>query len=138
MSGPGRCWRRRRGRGRASPLSASGRIPTVLVTVYGSAEDVRDALGTDAATARLVFFSHPSLRVADEDWPIYDVASWARGCATRDSMDDVLTHELAHAYTVQLVRRRSRSRSSLLVEGIAQAAEGMPVVAVAARGGRDR
>ena len=30
-------------------------------------------LGFGADSSRLVFFSHPSLRVADEDWPTYDV-----------------------------------------------------------------
>jgi hypothetical protein len=100
--------------------------PEVLVTVYGSAEDVRDALGISAATGRLVFFSHASLRVADEAWPIYDVAvmgPWLRDLGM--SMDDVLTHELAHAYTVRWFHG-VKHPPSLLVEGIAEAAEGLP------------
>ena len=90
---------------RARPRLAAlgiGTRPTVLVTVFGSAEDVHDALGMKAATARLVFFSYPALRVADTDWPTNDVGvmgPWLRGRGT--SLDDVLTHELAHAYTVR-------------------------------------
>ena len=62
-----------RARPRLAVLGAGTR-PTVLITVYGSLEDVRDALGIRQAAGRLVFFSHPSLRVADKEWPIYDVA----------------------------------------------------------------
>ena len=112
---------------RARPRLAAlgiGTRPTVLVTVFGSAEDIHDALGFSTSTARLVFFSYPSLRVADTDWPTYDVAvmgPWLDG----SSMDDVLTHELAHAYTVRWFSGDKRP-PSLLVEGIAQAAEGLP------------
>lgn len=114
---------------RARPRLAAlgiGTRPTVLVTVFGSAEDVSDALGVKAATARMVFFSCPSLRVADEDWPTWDVGvmgPWLRGLGS--SMDDVLTHELAHAYTVRWFAA-VKHPPSLLVEGIAQAAEGLP------------
>ncbi len=114
---------------RARPRLAAlgiGARPTVLVTVYGSVEDVRDALGFSADTSRLVFFAHPSLRVADEDWPTYDVGvmgPWLRDLGM--SMDDVLTHELAHAYTVRWFAGVEHP-PSLLIEGIAEAAEGLP------------
>jgi hypothetical protein len=115
----------RRARPRLAALGIGTR-PTVLITVFGSAEDIHDALGFSASTARLVFFSYPTLRVADTDWPIYDVAvmgPWLDGLGS--SMDDVLTHELAHAYTVRWFSGDKRP-PSLLVEGIAQAAEGLP------------
>jgi hypothetical protein len=114
-----------RARPRLAALGVGAR-PSVLVTVYGSVEDVRDALGFGADTSRLVFFSHPSLRVADEDWPTYDVGvmgPWLRDLGP--SMDDVLTHELAHAYTVRWFAGVEHP-PSLLVEGIAEAAEGLP------------
>jgi hypothetical protein len=110
-------------RPRLAVLGADTR-PSVLVTVYGSLEDVRDALGIRQAAGRLVFFSHPALRVADEEWPIYDVAvmgPWLRDLGI--STEDALTHELAHAYTVHWFDGVEHP-SSLLVEGIAQAAEG--------------
>ena len=129
----------RRARGRAATvLTAAGRArprlaalgvstrPTVVITVFGSAEDVRDALAVEAETARLVFFSYPALRVADEAPPTYDVGvmgPWLRDGAL--SMEDVLTHELAHAYTVQWFSGDAEP-PSLIVEGIAQAAEDAP------------
>ena len=114
---------------RARPRLAAlgiGTRPTVLVTVYGSVEDVRDALGVDAAAVRLAFFAHASLRAADASWPILDVAvmgPWLRDLGV--SMNDTLTHELAHAYTVQWFDALD-DPPSLLLEGIAQAAEGSP------------
>jgi hypothetical protein len=114
-----------RARPRLAALGIATR-PTVLITVFGSAEDIRDALGFSASTSRLVFFSYPSLRVADTEWPILDVAvmgPWLDGLGS--SMDDVLAHELAHAYTLRWFAGDKRP-PSLLVEGIAQAAEGLP------------
>jgi hypothetical protein len=101
--------------------------PTVVVTVYGSAADVRDALGigASAAASRLVFFSHPALRVSEKYWPTYDVGvtgPWMRDLGY--SMDGVLGHELAHAYTLEWFGEDEPP--ALLVEGIAQAAEGLP------------
>ena len=114
-----------RGRQRLADLGV-GTHQTVLVTVYGSAEDVRDALGTDAATVRLRFFSHPSLRVADEEWPVWDVSimgPWLRGSGP---IDGTVAHELAHAYTVQWFDGIEQP-SSILVEGIAEAVEDRPL-----------
>ena len=114
---------------RARPLLAGLGVdtsPTVVVTVYGSAADVRDALGIGASAMRLVFFSHPSLRAADEYWPTYDVGvmgPWMRDLGY--SMDGVLGHELAHAYTLKWFGDEAEP-PALLVEGIAQAAEGLP------------
>jgi hypothetical protein len=114
---------------RARPQLAAlgvGAGPTVVITVYGSAADVRDALALGASTSRLVFFSHPSLRVAGDSWPTYDVGvmgPWLRDWG--GSMDEVLRHELAHAYTVSWFGD-DEEPSALLVEGIAQAAEGTP------------
>ena len=87
---------------------------------------MRDALGIGAATTRLVFFSHPSLRAAEEYWPTYDVGvmgPWMRDLGY--SMDGVLGHELAHAYTLKWFGDEEEP-PALLVEGIAQAAEGLP------------
>ena len=114
---------------RARPRLAAlgiGTRPTVLVTVFGSAEDVGDALGAKAATARMVFFSYPSLRVADADWPTYDVGVMGPWLHDLDSsVDGALAHELAHAYTLRWFAG-DKHPPSLLVEGIAQAAEGLP------------
>ena len=115
---------------RARPRLAAlgvGTDPTVVVTVYGSAADVRDALALSASTSRLVFFSHPPLRVAEDSWPTYDVGvmgPWLRDWG--GSMDEVLRHELAHAYTVSWFGD-DEEPPALLVEGIAQAAEGAAV-----------
>jgi hypothetical protein len=115
---------------RARPRLASLGLdtdPPVVITVYGSAADVRDALALGAATSRLVFFSHPSLRVAGDPWPTYDVGvtgPWLRDWG--GSMDEVLRHELAHAYTVSWFGDDEKP-PALLVEGIAQAAEGSPL-----------
>ena len=100
--------------------------PAVVVTVYGSAADVRDALGVGASTSRLVFFSHPPLRAAEQYWPTYDVGvmgPWLRDIG--GAMDGVLRHELTHAYTLRWFGDDEHP-PSLLVEGIAQAAEGSP------------
>jgi hypothetical protein len=114
---------------RARPRLAAlgiGTDPTVVITVYGSAADVRDALALEAPTSRLVFFSHPALRVTEDSWPTYDVGvmgPWLRDWG--GSMDEVLRHELAHAYTVSWFGG-DEEPPALLVEGIAQAAEGTP------------
>jgi len=110
-------------RPRLAALGVSTR-PTVVITVFGSAEDVRAALATKAATARLAFFSYPALRIAEGPWPTYDVGvmgPWLRDAGV--SMEDVLTHELAHAYTLRWFSGDDEP-PSLIVEGIAQAAEG--------------
>ncbi len=110
-------------RPRLAALGVSTR-PTVVITVFGSAEDVRAALATKAETARLAFFSYPALRVDEDSWPTYDVGvmgPWLRDAGV--SMEDVLTHELAHAYTIRWFSGDDEP-PSLLVEGIAQAAEG--------------
>jgi hypothetical protein len=130
----------RRARGRAEKvLAAAARArprltglgvdtrPTVVVTVYGSAADVHDALGVGASVPRLVFFSHPSLRADEKYWSTYDVGvtgPWMRDLGY--SLDGVLGHELAHAYTLRWFGD-DEEPPSLLVEGIAQAAEGLPV-----------
>jgi hypothetical protein len=101
--------------------------PTVVVTVYGSAEDVRDALAIKAATPRLVYFSYPPLRVARKSWDVWDVGvmgPWLRDPGI--STEAVLTHELAHAYTIRWFGGSARPRA-LLAEGIAEAAEGAVV-----------
>jgi hypothetical protein len=111
-------------RPRLDALGADTR-PTVVVTVFGSAEDARDALGIGASATRLTFFAYPALRPVDEPWPIRDVGvigPWLRGM--EGSMGAVLTHELAHAYTVRWFADTERA-PGLLVEGIAQAAEGV-------------
>jgi hypothetical protein len=97
--------------------------PTVVITVYGSAADVRDALGVEAPTARLVYFASAPLRVAPTDWDIWDVGvmgPWLRD--PRVPTGAVLRHELAHAYTVRWFA--GGRRPALLTEGIAEAAEG--------------
>ena len=102
--------------------------PTVLLTVFGSLEDAHDALGIDAAGACLTFFAYAALRVSDRDTPVQDVGvmgPWLRD--TGESMDAILMHELAHAYTVRWFAA-SEHPPALLIEGIAQAAEGRPAV----------
>ena len=98
--------------------------PTVVVTVYGSAEDVRDALAVKADTPRLVYFSSPPLRVAKKSWDVWDIGvmgPWLRDPGI--STEAVLTHELAHAYTIRWFGGSERPRA-LLAEGLAEAAEG--------------
>ena len=108
---------------RARPRLAAlgiGTRPTVLVTVFGSAEDVSDALGLRAATRapRLLLLSVAARR-GRRTGPRTTSASWAPGCATSARrVDDVLTHELAHAYTVRWFAGDEHP-PSLLVEGIA-------------------
>ena len=130
----------RRARGRAgvvltAALRARARLkdlgidtsPAVVVTVYGSDAAVREALGVAAPTPRLVFFSHPPLRAAAESWPTLDVGvmgPWLRGLGS--AVDDVLAHELAHAYTMAWFEGEP---PALLVEGIAEYAEGHPASA---------
>ena len=116
--------------GRARPqLEALGldTSPTVLVTIYGSAEDVRDALAVSLPSVRLRFFAHRPLRVSEEEWDVDDVGvmgPWLRDPG--QSIDGVLLHELAHAYTLRWFADAAEP-PSLLVEGIAAAAEGVPV-----------
>jgi hypothetical protein len=116
--------------GRARPqLEALGLDtgPTVLVTIYGSAEDVRDALAVRLPSVRLRFFAHRPLRVAEEEWDVDDVGvmgPWLRDPG--QSIDGVLLHELAHAYTEHWFANAAEP-PALLVEGIAAAAEGVPV-----------
>lgn len=98
--------------------------PTVAITVFASVDDVRDALGIDASSAQLTFFAYPAIRVADEPWPTRDVGvmgPWLRDLA--GSMPSILAHELAHAYTLRWFAGTEHA-PALLVEGIAQAAEG--------------
>ena len=117
-----------RARPRLAGLGVDTRT-TVVVTVYGSAADVHDALGVGASVPRLVFFSHPALRADEEYWPTYDVGvmgPWMRDLGY--SLDGVLGHELAHAHTLRWFGD-DEEPPSLLVEGIAQAAEGLPVSA---------
>ena len=103
--------------------------PTVLVTIYGSAEDVRDALAVKLPSVRLRFFAHAPLRVDREEAPVSDVGvmgPWLRDPG--QSVDGVFVHELAHAYTVGWFSG-DQTPPALLVEGIAAAAEGIPVSA---------
>ena len=103
--------------------------PTVLVTIYGSAEDVRDALAVQLPSVRLRFFAHAPLRVAREEAPVSDVGvmgPWLRDSG--QSVDGVFVHELAHAYTVGWFAG-DETPPALLAEGIAAAAEGVPVAA---------
>ena len=98
--------------------------PTVVITVFGSAGDVRDALAVQAPTQRLVYFAYPPLRVAERLWDVYDVGvmgPWLRDPGL--STEAVLTHELAHAYTMRWFGGVEHP-PALLAEGIAEAAEG--------------
>lgn len=100
--------------------------PGVVVTIYGSAEDVRDALAVRLSTARLRFFAHPPLRVAAEPWAVDDVGvmgPWLRDPG--QPIGGVLLHELAHAYSAPWFAG-DEDPPALLVEGIAAAAEGAP------------
>jgi hypothetical protein len=101
--------------------------PTVLVTIYGSAEDVRDALAIELPTARLQFFAHDALHVTDEEPAVQDVGvmgPWLRDSGR--SIDGVFVHELAHAYTRPWFAGDT-TPPALLMEGVASAAEGVPV-----------
>ncbi len=118
--------RRARTRLEALGLDAS---PTVLVTIYGSAEDVRDALAVRLPSVRLRFFAHAPLRVAGEEASVSDVGvmgPWLRDPG--QPVDGVFVHELAHAYTAGWFAG-DKTPPALLAEGIAAAAEGAPVSA---------
>jgi hypothetical protein len=98
--------------------------PSVLVTIYGSAEDVRDALGTSLPTVRLRFFAHDPLHAGKEKPPVEDVGvmgPWLRDAG--QSIDGVFVHELTHAYTRRWFEGDD-TPPALLVEGIAAAAQG--------------
>jgi len=113
----------RAGRPRLARLGADTRR-TVLVTVYSTVEDARAALDVTANSARLVFFAHPAPRVSSEVYAICDVgvmAPWLRDAG--GGMPAALAHELAHAYTVRWFAK-APDVPALLVEGLAQAAEG--------------
>jgi len=99
---------------------------TVVITVFGSAEEARAALGLEASGVRLVFFAYPAPRIAEEPWPIRDVGvmgPWLHD--TGEAMSSVLAHELAHAFTIRWFAGTAHT-PVLLVEGIAQTAEGAP------------
>ena len=96
----------------------------VVTTVFGSVEDARDALGLRQERSPLAFFAYPALRVAEDDWPVLDigvVGPWLRDLGPET--DGVLRHELAHAFSLRWFREAGRE-PALLVEGIAEAAEG--------------
>jgi hypothetical protein len=100
---------------------------SVLVTIYGSAEDVRDALAIELPTVQLRFFAHDPLRVADEEPAVQDVGVMGPWLRDPDhSVDGVFVHELAHAYTRPWFAGDA-TPPALLMEGVASAAEGVPV-----------
>jgi hypothetical protein len=101
--------------------------PAVLVTIYGSAEDVRDALAVRLPSVRLRFFAHEPLRVSAQEPVVSDVGvmgPWLHDPG--ESIDVVFLHELAHAYTASWFAGDA-TPPALLIEGIAAAAEGVPV-----------
>lgn len=111
-------------RARLARLGVAGRAP-VVVLVFSSAEDARASLGVRADGARLAFFAFAAPRLAPSPWPRRDVGvngPWLRDVGA--GAVDYLAHELAHAYTAGWFDGR-RARPALLVEGLAQAAEGV-------------
>lgn len=118
-----------RGRKRLATLGVDTQ-PTIVVTVHGSVAAARAALNMDVPASQLTFFSHPAARPSGSAWPIWDVGvtgPWLRD-KTDAEVDEALAHELAHAFTMSWFGDDAEP-PALLVEGIAQAAEGSPPTA---------
>jgi hypothetical protein len=99
---------------------------SLVVFVYGSREQVMDALGAAPGVIdpRIKYFSHPAARVAHDLWSPTDVGVIAPALNGSESWAPVmLQHEVAHAYTLGWFFDMEHA-PDFLQEGLAVAAEG--------------
>jgi len=99
---------------------------SLVVFVYGSLEQVMDALGAAPGVIdpRIKYFSHPAARVSHDLWSPTDVGVIAPALNGSEGWAPVmLRHEVAHAYTLGWFFDTEHA-PDYLQEGLAVAAEG--------------
>lgn len=115
----------RAARGRVAGLYGVGAARPVAVFVYGSRDQVMEALGVAPGVidARIKYFSHPAVRRAHDLWSPTDIGVIAPALNGSEGWAPVmLQHEVAHAYTLGWFFDRAHA-PDFLQEGLAVAAE---------------